>query len=104
MTPPPQPLLGFQRRYLRKLAHGRRPVVFVGDAGVSEAVIRALGDALSDHELVKVKLAGAEEKKAVAEELAKRSDAHLCGVVGHMAILFRPSPDDPVIELPTRRD
>jgi RNA-binding protein YhbY len=51
---------------------------------------------------VKVKLPGAEGKKALAAELAKRSSAHLCGLVGHMAILFRPDPDESQIDLPTR--
>lgn len=100
--PLPKSLSGFQRRFLRKQAHGRKPIVFIGDAGVSEAVIAALDQALSDHELVKVKLAGGEDKKRVAEELAARSGSHLCGLVGHMAILYRPDPDEPQIELPTR--
>ncbi len=102
MTPAPKALAGFQRRHLRKLAHGRKPIVFVGDAGISEPVIAALDQALADHELVKVKLPGAEDKKAIAAELAERSNAHLCGLVGHMAILFRPDPEAPQIELPAR--
>ncbi len=102
MPPPSQTLTGTQRRHLRKLAHGRKPIVFVGDAGVSEAVVGALDRALADHELVKVKLPGPEAKKALAAELAKRSGAHVCGLVGHMAILFRPDPEQPQIELPGR--
>lgn len=98
----PQPLAGFQRRYLRKCAHGLKPVVFVGEAGPSEGVIEALDRALLDHELVKVKLHAPEAKKQVAEELARRSGAHLCGLVGHVVILFRPDPAHPRIELPTR--
>jgi RNA-binding protein YhbY len=47
-------------------------------------------------------LPGAEGKKALAAELAKRSSAYLCGLVGHMAILFRPDPDESQIDLPTR--
>ena len=97
-------LAGFQRRHLRKLAHSRKPIVFVGDAGVSDAVVAALDAALADHELVKVKLPGAEGKKALAAELAKRSSANLCGLVGHMVILFRPDPDESQIDLPTREN
>lgn len=104
MTPTPTPLAGFQRRHLRKLAHGRKPIVFVGDAGISDPVVAALDQALADHELVKVKLPGAEGKKELASVLAERSGAHLCGLVGHMAILFRPDPDESQIELPTRED
>ncbi len=102
MSKHPTPLRGFQRRHLRKLAHGKKPVVFVGDAGISEGVVAALDAALADHELVKVKLRGAESKKQMADELAKRSRAELCGLVGHMVILYRPDPENPGIELPTR--
>ncbi len=98
----PTALRGFQRRHLRKLAHGKKPVVFVGDAGISDSVVAALDAALADHELVKVKLRGAEAKKQMADELAKRSRAELCGLVGHMVILYRPDPENPGIELPTR--
>lgn len=103
MTPPRlEALAGYQRRHLRKLAHGKRPIVTVGEAGISDSVVSALDQALSDHELIKVKLPGAEGKKALGAELAARSGAHLCGLVGHMAILFRPHPETPRIELPTR--
>lgn len=102
MTSPLPALAGFQRRHLRKLAHGKKPIVVVGEAGISDQVISALDQALTDHELVKIKLPGAEGKKELGAELAKRSGAHLCGLVGHMAILFRPDPEEPRIELPTR--
>jgi RNA-binding protein len=102
MTAPLEPLIGAQRRHLRKLAHGKKPIVFVGDAGLSDAVFAALDQALSDHELVKVKLSGAEAKRSLAEELARRSGAHLAGLVGHMVILYRPDPEAPQIVLPDR--
>ena len=96
-------LAGFQRKHLRKLAHGLDPVVQVGEAGVSEAVLKALDAALRDHELVKVKLRQPADKKAMAAELAERSGAELCGLVGHTVILYRPDPEEPRIELPTRQ-
>lgn len=102
MPKAPKALAGFQRRYLRKLAHGKKPIVFVGEGGISEGVVRALDRALDDHELVKVKLLEPESKKDTAEALARETQAHLCGLVGHMVILFRPNRDDPQITLPSR--
>ena len=98
----PPDLKGHQKKFLRKLAHSLKPVVQVGEAGISDAVARALDDALSAHELVKVRLRQPDDKKAAAEELAATVRAGLCGVVGHTVILFRPNPDDPKIDLPTR--
>ena len=95
-------LQGFQRKHLRKLAHSLEPVVYVGEAGVSEPVLAALDVALRDHELVKVKLRQPEDKKAAAASLAERSGAELCGLVGHTVILYRRNPERPRIEVPTR--
>jgi len=100
-TPAAPPVLSSaQRKYLRGLAHPLKPLVMVGDAGLSPAVLRALDAALEDHELVKVRLRQPEDKKAAADELSRSSGAALCGVVGHTVILYRPNPDEPEIELP----
>ncbi|MDE0886844.1 MAG: YhbY family RNA-binding protein [Myxococcota bacterium] len=93
-------LTGRQRRYLRGLANPLKALVQVGEAGVSEAVIRALRDALESHELVKVKLQQPTDKKADAELLAQKTGGQLCGLVGHTVILFRAHPENPKIELP----
>ena len=93
-------LKGYQRRYLRGLANPLKALVQVGESGLSEAVIKALDEALEHHELVKVRLQQPPDKKASAIELAERSSAELCGVVGHTVILYRRHPKEPKIELP----
>jgi len=95
-------LAGFQRRFLRSRAHPLRPLIQVGEGGLSEALLGALDDALRDHELVKVRLREPADKKQAAREIAEASHSALCGVVGHMVILYRPHPDEPQIELPER--
>ena len=95
-------LQGFQRRYLRSQAQSLKPVVQVGDAGLSDSVVMAIDEALATHELIKVRLHAPEDKKATAKALAERTESALCGVVGHTVILYRPDPDEPEIELPKR--
>lgn len=95
-------LAGFQRRFLRSRAHALHPVVHVGDAGVTDAVIAAIDAALRDHELIKVRLRGPAEKHALAEAIAKQSRSALCGVVGHTVILYRRNAERPRIRLPER--
>lgn len=97
-------LAGFQRKWLRGKAHSLKPLVQVGQAGVSQAVVDAVLAALDDHELLKVRLMRPEDKKAMTEELARRSGAFLVGLVGHTAILYRPHPEKPVIKLPKRAE
>jgi len=99
---PLEPLEGFQRRYLRGLANPIKALVHVGEHGISKTVVSALQDALEHHELVKVRLFQPADKKGSAAELAERGHAHLCGVVGHTVILYRPHPEKPRIELPER--
>ncbi len=96
----PKGLTGAQRRHLRALAHALKPIVFVGEAGVSEAVRSALDEALASHELVKVRLRQPADKKRAARELAEATSAELCGLVGHTVVLYRADPDTPRIALP----
>ena len=90
-------LTGTQRKSLRGLAHRLEPVVLVGQAGVTEAVVRAVGEALLTHELIKVRLHDPEDKRAAAQEIAEGTGAALCGLVGHTVILYRPHPSRPKI-------
>lgn len=93
---------GYQRRFLRGLAHHLDPVVRVGRDGVSQGVLEAVDRALLDHELIKVRMREPEDKKGMALALAEGSGAELVGLIGHTAILFRPHPEEPQIELPQR--
>jgi RNA-binding protein len=94
-------LNGAQRRHLRGLAHPRKPIVFIGESGISPAVLEALDAALTRHELVKVRLRQPADKRQTARDLAESSGAALCGVVGHTVVLYRPDPETPKIALPT---
>ena len=101
-SPATPELASYQRKALRGLANPLRPVVHVGEAGISEAVLRALDEALLAHELVKVRLFAPENKKEAARLIADESGAALCGLVGHTVILYRPNPENPRIQLPKR--
>jgi len=95
-------LPSYQRKYLRELAHPLKPIVQIGQEGVSEGVLGAVEQALLDHELIKVRMHEPEDKRGMAAELAERSGACLCGLIGHTAILYRPRPEEPTIVLPRR--
>lgn len=95
-------LNGRQKRYLRGLAHHLEPIVQVGKEGVSAAVIAAASQALTDHELIKVRLPQAEreERTEMASSLERETAAALAAVMGRIAILYRRHPDKPSIKLP----
>lgn len=95
------PLTGQQRRHLRALGHHLNPIVQVGLSGVTEGVIKALDQALKDHELVKVKFSDAVEDRASAgEELARETGSECAQMLGRTMLLYRARKKDPEIVLP----
>jgi RNA-binding protein len=98
-------LTGKQKRYLRSLGHDLQVVLQIGKDGITDGVIAALGVALVDHELVKVKFGrnATLEKEAASAELAKRSKSALVQVLGNSLLLYKPRPDEPTIVLPTAK-
>lgn len=87
-------LKGSQRKYLRGLAHGHRPLVQVGKEGLTDSVVAAINVALEAHELVKVQIfAEREERETIASAMEGRLRCECVGTIGKMAILFRRQPD-----------
>ena len=102
--PPPAPqapqIKSSQRKWLRGQAHSLDPIVHVGKAGVTDAVVVTLQEALTCHELIKVRLHAPDDKKALAAELGSRAGADIVGLIGHIVILYRPHPTEPKLALP----
>ena len=89
-------LKGFQKKYLRGLAHNLKPVVLIGQKGLSGDLIKSADQALDTHELIKVKFNEFKEKdqKAeITEELCKSIKAETAGTIGHIVILYREQTD-----------
>ncbi|HHP7233605.1 MAG TPA: ribosome assembly RNA-binding protein YhbY [Desulfobacterales bacterium] len=89
-------LKGTQRKYLRGLAHGLKPVVMIGQHGLTDAVIRSTEEALLAHELIKVKFNACKEKEqkaGILSELTAATGAQTVGQIGHTAVLYRQHPD-----------
>lgn len=96
----PNPLSGRQKRALRALAQRLQPAVWVGEAGLGPGIVRSLDEALTAHELVKVRMREPRDKRELAQALASAAGAELAGLVGHTAILYRRHPESPKIALP----
>ncbi len=88
-------------KYLRSLAHALKPVVRLGQHGLTDAVTRELDGALSHHELVKVKLSetGKDALQEQLDKLCESVNAVSVQQIGHTATLFRRNQKKPVIEL-----
>lgn len=89
-----------QRRWLKSKAHSLKPVIWVGEDGISPGTGAAVAEALGTHELVKVRLRRPEDKAETAESVATAAAAHLVAIVGHTVILYRAREEKPSIVLP----
>jgi RNA-binding protein len=83
-----------QRRHLKGLAHPLKPVILMGNSGLTDAVVAETDRALGDHELIKVRLPGVDrqERDAALKTLAERTNSAFVTRIGHIAVLFRPRP------------
>jgi RNA-binding protein len=78
-------------RELKARSQILKPVIHVGRDGLTEALIRALDQALADHELVKVRFTDHKsERKQLAADLAACTDSRKILLVGHTVTLYRP--------------
>lgn len=84
-----------ERRSLRARAHHLSPVVIIGDAGLTPAVLAEIDVHLKSHELIKVKAQEAErdERAGMAGEIAAALDAAVVQTLGKTLVLYRPNPE-----------
>jgi len=92
-----------QIRHLRSLAHHLKPVVWVGQHGLSDNILEEVRIALDAHELIKVKLAAEKsERSAMIEKITAATHCALVQHIGQMAVLFRRNEDKPKVILPSQ--
>ena len=94
-------LASTQKKYLRGLCHELDPVVTVGGKGLTDAVCAELEQALTHHELIKVKLRGQREQRDDwIEMIRQRTGASVVQKIGQVACFYRRNPDKPGIAIP----
>ncbi len=84
-----------ERASLRTEAQRLSPLVHVGHAGVTDAIVKTMDDVLRTHELVKVDISRnlAAPIKEVANALADATGSEVVQVIGRKATLFRDNPE-----------
>ena len=85
------------KRSLRARAHFLKPVVLIGQHGVSEAVMAEIGIALEAHELIKIRFRGGEReaREAEVERICLTLTAQLVFAIGGTAVLYRQRLEQP---------
>jgi RNA-binding protein len=100
-------LTGYQRKYLRGLAHNLKPAIIIGQKGITEPVIMEIKEALNNHELIKIKFVDFKErdqKKDIVSTIEEKTASRTVGMIGHITIFYRQhtDPDRRKISVPER--
>ena len=93
-----------QKKFLRGLGHQLKPVIMIGDAGFSDAVLKEFDSTIGHHELIKVKIRAADrdDRHRIISEICDKGSAQLVARIGNVALVFRRNEEKPSIPLPQR--
>ena len=91
-----------QKKYLRGLGHQLKPVIMVGDAGLTEGVLREFETTIGHHELIKVRVRVGDRhaRDETIKALCDQSAASLVTRIGNVALIYRRNEDNPKVVLP----
>ena len=82
-----------RKRELRALAHHLKPIIQVGQKGLTDSLVSAIDQALTDHELLKIRFMDfKEDKKDISKIIEEKTSGELVGIIGNVATFYRESP------------
>ncbi|MBI1891831.1 MAG: ribosome assembly RNA-binding protein YhbY [Burkholderiales bacterium] len=81
-----------ERSRLRSEAHALNPVVIIGEAGLTPAVMKEIDASLNAHGLIKVRVAGddREARIGIYETICEELDAAPVQHIGKLLVIYRP--------------
>ena len=81
-----------ERKNLRTQAHPLKPVVMIGQLGLTESVLSEIDIALNAHELIKVSIRGANKDERIKQGkvIENLLGAEVVSQIGSITILYRP--------------
>ena len=82
-----------QKKFLRGRGHQLKPLIMVGDAGLSESLLAEFEATLDHHELLKVRVRAGDRdaRDEIIEKLCATGRAELVQRIGNVALLYRPN-------------
>jgi RNA-binding protein len=87
-----------QIKFLKSKAHHLKPIVWVGEKGLSETLLKEINDQLEIHELMKIKLSyHGEEKKVIAQEVVTKTESNYVSLIGKTLILYKPAAEPKLV-------
>lgn len=93
-----------QKKFLRSMGHTLKPVVMIGQHGLTESVLAELESTMEKHELLKIKVRAQDrdEKQQMIDQIVKVSRSSLVQLIGNIVVIYRPFDEEPQIILPRK--
>ena len=85
-----------QMRELKEQSQLLKPIVIIGDAGLTEAVIAEIERALYDHELIKIRLAynDSDLRTKITANICDTTCSTLIQNIGHVITIYRKNAEE----------
>jgi len=85
-----------QRKLLKARSHALKPVVAVGNEGLSASVLREIEASLKAHEVIKIRVIGDDRgaRQAMLVEICNRTGAAPVQHIGKILVVFREMSED----------
>ena len=84
---------GYQRKYLRGLAHNYKPQIIVGKNELTEGSLKSMMKCLDSNELIKVKFSDKDYMSSSKQILEEKLDCHIVGDIGKILIVYKKNCD-----------
>lgn len=86
-----------EKKRLRGRGHQLKPVIMIGDGGLSDSLLQEFESTLAHHELIKVsvRVGDRSERDKIIASLCDQSSAELVQRIGNMALIYRENPEKP---------
>lgn len=91
-----------QKKFLRGLGHQLKPVIMIGDAGLTDAVRNEFRSTIDHHELIKVRIRAGDRdaRDKIISDLCSSTNSALVTRIGNVALVYRRNAEKPKIPLP----
>ena len=88
-------LSNIKKKELRKKAYSLKPLVIIGQHGLTDTVLAEINVALNAHELIKIRIKGADKNVRYEQclKIEQQLDAKIIYQIGFITVLYRPKPD-----------
>ncbi len=89
-----------ERLALKGRAHPLKPTVMIGNAGLTDSVLKEIALALENHELIKIRvMAERPQRDAMMTEICEKLDAASIQHIGKILVVYKPSPEKKLVEI-----